>query len=285
MGKRILLNIGLLLIVTLLGVVAWLEPGKTPPAPAQRLTTLQPSAINSIRIQQADTPPIELHRTQDGWRLVAPFTVAANPFRVDGILEIAQAQSLSAFPANEQELPRYGLSPPRLQLELNDQSIAFGDQNSLEQRRYVRLADTIHLIRDNNYYHVAGDATTLVALNPLPPDAEITALQLPKITLHHAEGRWQVEPPDALTPDQINDLLEEWRHAQAIQVERHSGDTMGTDITLSIAGANEPIHFVVVDQPDDLLLVRPDLGLAWRLPAASKETLLRINSGQQSTSP
>jgi hypothetical protein len=46
------------------------------------------------------------------------------------------------------DLAKLGLDPPRITLQLNDLSIAFGDEDPIEHDRYVRIGDELLRVPD-----------------------------------------------------------------------------------------------------------------------------------------
>lgn len=279
MSSRNLLNLGMLLLVAVLAVVAIYEPGieaeKSPPS----LLAMAPDGIRHILIERSDQEPVELERVSDGsWQMIKPITIAANAFRMESLLRITEQKSLGSFPAREGELTSFQLDKPRVTLTLNgDTAITFGGNTPLDQRRYVRLGNTVHLISDTLYYHLIGSYTTFIDNRPLPAGSEPTAITLPGLSVTQAEGKWQVTPkPEGFSADQVTALIDHWKYASAIQVKPYDG-TKGEVITVTLKGSEKPLPFLLTARTPELVLARPDLGLEYHLADSSADELLKLS--------
>ena len=62
MNKRTLLNLGLLVLIAGLALIAWLKPGIKKPAVQPPLTTLKAAEIHSIRIDRTQSGNVKLQR-------------------------------------------------------------------------------------------------------------------------------------------------------------------------------------------------------------------------------
>jgi hypothetical protein len=277
-NKRNLLNLVLLLVVVGLGLLAWLEPGReAPPAPL-KLTALDVAAIDRIRIERP-AGLLEMARADNRWQLTAPVTAPANGIRVDAILSVAAIDSLNSQAITGLDLAAYGLAEPAVRLFLNDTRIDFGNTSPLDQRRYVRVGDTVHLIPDLRYYQLIGGWNGYVSLRLLEPDTALDRIELPGLMLENHEGSWRPEPPPAhWSADAATALAQNWDTAQAMEVREHKGKANGEEVRLHIRGREQPIRFVVAARDPELVLVRPDLGLAWHLVSGQAQGLLELSA-------
>ncbi len=71
MKKRLIINLLLVLLVTALGLIAWLKPGQEE-AQTVRLTTLDLVDINSISIEREQAETIQLSREKNQWLITKP---------------------------------------------------------------------------------------------------------------------------------------------------------------------------------------------------------------------
>ena len=278
MNRRTLLNLGLLLLVIVLGLITLFEPGKQPPPEPDTLTSLQGKDIQKISIDRHDAESIVLERMAGGWNMTHPVTAAVSSYRINSILKLASTRSLGSHDVAGKELKDFGLEKPRLHVTLNgDLTLSFGSNTPLDQRRYLLLDNTIHLINDSFYYQLIGDFTTFIDTSLLPGDTQITGIKLPNLVVTQVDGQWQAQPePESYSADQAALLVEAWRHASALEIKAHEG-TEGEQLTLYIKGKSEPIHFMIIARSPELVLARPDLGIKYHLAEHYATELLTLN--------
>jgi len=284
MKARLLLNLALLLLVLLLAAAALLGPDERERA-AQRppLTSLTVDAIDRILLERRDGKEVILERRAGQWRLIAPFSAPANRFRVENILRLAESRSLKQIEVAEGTPPaRYGLAEPRVVLHLNDTALRFGDTTPLDQYRYVAVGERLHLVSDTPFYNLTGPATGFVSYRLLPPAAELVGIELPDLTLRRAGGGWKVEPDaPGRTADAANAMAAAWRDSRALQVRRADGEPPEKGrITLHLK-EGPPLAFHIRKRDPELVLLRPDLGLAYHLPPTAARELLRLPSEEE----
>lgn len=277
MSKRNLLNLGLLLLIGILVPLAIYEPGIESPLEEQALLDIDRDAVTLVHIERQGQETVAMTRDPLGnWVLNEPLAIGASEFRLSSLLRITEQKSLGSFPADSEHLARYGLDSPRVTLTLNDLKIAFGDTTPLDQRRYVRVGDRVHLVSDTLYYHLIGSYTTFIRQELLPEGASITALTLPGIKVRWQEDHWQVEPrPEAFSADQVTRLIDAWKLASAVQVKPYDGKE-GEIITIETKGREPSLVFLLTSRNPDLVLARPDLGIQYHLSDHSADELLNL---------
>lgn len=278
MSKRNLLNLALLLLIGVLVLLVIYEPGIEEPKENPNLLDIDRGAIKQIRIERKGQEPVKLVRDgKDNWRLTAPLAIAANDFRIHSILRITGQKSLGNYPADSERLARFGLDKPRVTLTLgNKVEIAFGDSTPLDQRRYVKVGDRVHLITDTLYYHLIGSYTTFIRQQLLPAGIGINAITLPDLTVRWQEDRWYIAPkPEQFSADQVTRLIDAWTLASAVQVKPYDGKK-GKTISIEPKGEEAPITFLLTARSPDFVLARPDLGIQYHLAESSGEELLKL---------
>lgn len=280
MNKRRWLNVGLLVLVLLLALLAWYEgrdqaPLRTP------LTTLVPAAVNKIEILRRDHGPIILTGQGDDWWLKEPVRIAANRFRVESILGVLAADSLARFPVAGQDMAAFGLADPALRVRYNNTELQFGEMTPLDQRRYVRVGDTVHLIVDSYFLDFMADVADFASRNLVPTRQHIAALATPAFQLEQgADGKWAVRPADyALSADAIQAVIEEWQYAQAVQVALYQSAPVLGAVTLALAGQQEPLRYEITAEEPEWILARPEVGLEFHLSAEQGRRLFARGAG------
>lgn len=148
MRGRWLVNLGLLILVVVLGAAAQRELERSVRGPT--LTDLDPSAISEVLIERPGTPRIRLARTAEGWRLREPIGAPADGERVARLLRIAAAPVRRTLTA-EADLAALGLEPPRITLSLDGLLLRIGATEPLAQRLYVAAGERVYLIDGQHY--------------------------------------------------------------------------------------------------------------------------------------
>ena len=278
MSKRNLLNLGLLLLIGVLVLLAVYEPGIEAPKENPTLLDIPRDAVTHILIERQGQETVELKRAANGsWNLLQPIAIGASEFRISSLLRITEQKSLGSYPADQERLAKFKLDTPRVNLTLNDKvKIAFGDNTPLDQRRYVLVGDKVHLVSDTLYYHLIGSYTTFIRQQLLPEGTNISSITLPGLTVRWQDDRWQVEPkPESFSADQVTRLLDAWKLASAVQIKPYD-DKEGETITIEPKGDATPITFLLTARSPDLVLARPDLGIEYHLAETSADELLKL---------
>lgn len=279
MNKRTLLNLGLLVVIGGLGLVAWLKPGIKKPVVQPPLTALKAAAIHSIRIDRQQSGEVRLQRQGAKWEMLAPRQLPADEFLIKAMLGNLASPTVSHFKLLHAELDRYGLAKPQIRLYLNDTEIDFGATEPLEGNRYVKIGDTVFLTDGSLFYRLNHDALWWIDKQLLPAHAQITAIQLPNATLTLNGGKWHLQPanPD-VTSDAIQKLVDAWHDARAVEVAKPGKGKSRGDVAIELAGRSEPVRFEILANSGFLVLLRPDLGVEYRLDNADRKSLLELQA-------
>lgn len=265
-----------------------MEPGKKEATQPPTLTTLKAEDIHSIKIhrrgigaganKQNKEQDIEFKKTPQGWQLVKPYSVSANTFRVDSILKLLAAPSLSQNDLSQLNLSTFGLKQPLVTVSFNATRIEFGHNKSLKNHRYVKIGSTLYMIADTFYYQVNAKAESYINHKLLPENSRITKLLLPNIKLEQAEGKWLVKAgaKDA-SADSITQLINEWQLSQAYDVKVSKAEVNATaDITVYLN--NEQIsRFKIIGSSESFILFNIDSGISYILSKDRQDKLLKLN--------
>lgn len=286
--RRTALNLLLLLAVAALAALAWLGPNPHRKPTVVRISTLRPQQIHTVRVQRSGGTMVVLRRRGKAWRVTAPRDLPADAERVNLILALAETPSHAHYPLGQIDPKALGLDPPHARVYLDGEAFLFGAQEPVSYDRYVQHGNTVYLITDTLFHELADGPAGYADPRLLPEQAPIIALQLPDLRLTKAGGgRWRLEPPrPGLSADAVNTLVDEWHVARAMEVRLAGAVTGHATIQVTLAGRSTPITFELIARAPELLLVRPDLGLEYRLPADAARRLLQLAPpGEPSTSP
>lgn len=273
MGRRALLNVGLIVLVCVLALVVWFEPGLERGDAPVRLTELAVGDVDRISIR-ANGDDIEMVRTEGEWRMTAPIDVAANGFRIEPLLRVVEATSHSRFRPPAGELSRYGLGTPHALLRANDIEIAFGDSEPIDHRRYVNVGGVVHLIDDHYLHRLQAGFPSFASNRLLPDGARPVAFAFPQFTIaQDAAGLWKMSPERELSMDALNGFVDAWTDARALFIDRYAGDESLGEITVTLRDAARPLTFLILETEADLALAA-DTGLVYHLGSEQGARLL-----------
>jgi hypothetical protein len=269
------LNLALVAIVAALAALALFRPGHKH---ADDVTPLVADSrgFTRIRVMVAGKPEVDLKREGEVWNLQAPLQWRADDVQVQDFLDSLDAPVTDRFPAKGVDLAKYGLDKPLVKMWLDDTEYDLGDQQPVDKQRYVLTGGEIELIDDYIFYRVARDAYGWLDKQLLPEGTHITALQLPHATLtSDAKENWTLAPPDkTLTSADLSRFVQNWQQARATGVASIGAGKSEGEVSIQLAGTPAPLRFQILDDPDYLVLARPDLHLEYQLELSLSGSLL-----------
>ncbi len=257
---RVLVNLALLGLAFGLAAVIWLDPWRQQPPAAEKLSAIDPSTVNRLRIERPKRAPIALERTGSSWHMTSPISLPANPYRVAALLRIASAPVHDAFRAEGNDLRQFGLEPPKVKLLLNQHEFRFGDAEPLHGFRYVHYGPDVHLVTDTFFHHLLATAPAFVDPVPIGSDERAESVSLKQATVRLENGRWRVDSADlGLSSDAAERLASAWSSARATSVKAFEpGLDWREEVRVHLVGQPEPLRFVVARLQHQLVLGRPD---------------------------
>lgn len=287
--KQKRLNLILAVAVALLAAAVYFSQKKPPPK-GPPLTALKADQIDKITLHHAGQPDIVLQKNAGQWALTAPVQVAADPYQVNSLLDIASEETKTWLKPQEVKLADLGLDPPGMSLTLNDVKIDFGGVEPLDFKRYVEVGGKIALIDDPPGTVLDADYSDLVSKSLLPPEARLVKLALPGLTLtRSADGKsWSVDPPDPKAEsDAAQKLVDAWSSAQALWNAMTPADAKPAahpeTASLTLADGHT-LTFEIVSHEPQLVLERPDLKLRYSLSKEEDDKLFKLAQAKPQTS-
>ena len=271
--KRSRLNLALFAVALGLGAVVFVANRKEPAGPP--LTPFAADAVTRISLEHPNAPAIKLEKQNGRWQLVAPVIAEADEFEVNAILGLAGREPRLKLEGGA--LKDMDLAPPQYTVKLNDVAIELGGVEPLEFRRYVKTEGGVWLIEDLPGAAMDKDYADLVSKNLFPPDAEIERIELPKLTLAKADGKWTVTPADPkATADSMQKLADGWKGARAMWNESAGAARAGGERVKVTLKGGVTREFVIVAREPQLKVGRPDLGVNLVLSKALADELLKL---------
>ncbi len=291
MTPRTLLNLALLLIVLILIAVVMFEPGKTPEPEAVLLTDLKDSDVRKIKIVRKDKDTIELEKKSGHWRMLAPFNLPANDYKVASVLKLLETETAARYNFADLDPARFDLVAPVVSITFNDSlSLDFGNTEPLHKQRYVRIDRQLYLIADYYYYQLVGSSTDYLDHALIREGGKITRIELPDLTLALTDGKWTLSPKNEdYSADAYTDLLNEWQHAHAVELRPLKNgakkDPASKQIHIFLQGSESPISFALHQTEDEFILTRADKNIEYVMAADKADALLGLQKSAPDAEP
>jgi hypothetical protein len=264
MKSRLIINALLLLVITALGLIAWLKPGQDSTDMA-RLTPFDMAAIHSISIETKQLEAIQLILLKDQWQLTQPIQAPALLGKVERLLKISQITPPVSYPLEPSVLSSFGLDKPIVRLKFNNKTLSIGKTESVNARRYVSDDQHVYLLDDTFLHLLTAHLDSYIDTRLIANNIQIVGLQTPALHLQQkADGSWlnKQRPSDELSSDAVQMLLDEWRFARAISVSSQPQQTSGEKITLTSSDGHELV-FQLIKQKNNLVLVSQNTQLSY----------------------
>jgi hypothetical protein len=281
--KQLNLILGVLAMLMLGGVLLTQKKAADTASASKPLTSLAPDAVDKIAIKHPDKPEVDLEKKNGTWSLTAPVAIAADPFEVKSLTDLASAKVSSTIDdLAAVKLKDFGLDPPAYQISLNGQTLEFGGTEPLRYQRYVKTDGHIALIDDPQGTALDGSYAGLVSKRLLPEGAEIAKIEVPGLVVTRATTGpgWTSSPADtAASSDRLQKFADGWREARSIWNQGVS--KMGTPAknpetaTVTLKDGST-LAFQIAARDPQLVLERSDLQLRYNLPKTAIDQLLKL---------
>ena len=271
MRRPVLVNGSLLALIVILGGLTWLSTQEQEADHRILLTQLNPDQVNRITLDNQTGQAIRLEHTDGGWQMLHPYEAKADDNRIQRLLEIVRSSSFSRFLAPA-DVAEYGLAPPAAILTLNQIHVEVGATHPMNQHRYLRLKDQIHLIKDRFIHHLQARAEDFISPALLPAGSRIRAIHTPEWKLSFSSsGKGSLDPPNTdVSGDDLNKKRDQWLWARASRVVPAPEGIGSGRIEIKLEHEQQPISFELGRSEQYTLLIRRDLGLAYAIPQKSK---------------
>lgn len=282
MKSRWVTNFLLVMAIGILSLIAHFKPGIEKPAADVYLTTLKQDDIRRIQLQRSLLPALVLVKNDDAWFIQHKPPLPADPFQVNALTRLAEQTVKRSYAVTELDLAQVELAAPENSVTLNDLRLTFGGIDPLEGLRYVRIGDTVHLIEDLYQNQIQSSYTNFVRRRLFAESDKITALKLPDLQIQQIEGKWQTTPEKAVSADTLQLFIEIWQQASALNVQKIDPGLSGETVSVTLAGEQKPVDFIIQSTESELVLARPDFGIQYKLGDRSGNLLALPESNDTS---
>jgi hypothetical protein len=274
MKSRWIINILLLVAIAILSLVAHFRPGIDQQAEAIPITGLKKDQLRRIHINRPVREDLVLLKNTSGhWDIERTPTLPTESLQVNSLLRLAEQKAVRSYSASELELSQLQLEPPYATVFLNDTAVEFGNLEPIEGLRYVRVADRVHLIPDIYIQLIELSYTQFVRRRLFEKGTRIAAITLPGLSIRKADQSWEVEPDQEISSDDLQAFTQRWQDATSLNVQTAAEMESKEIVEITLADNAGSTNFLIASREPELVLVRTDLGIQYRMGNTANELL------------
>ena len=245
-----------------------------------KLSKISADQIEQISIYHHQRE-ILLNKIEQQWHLIKPVDIYANQFRIKTLLNLLSTTSHSQYQTDSLDLEKYGLDKPDTYIIFNDTKIYFGIVNPINNLRYVKIDNELHLIDDHYYPLLSSQMGTLVARELLPAEKPVSKLVLPEQTFtRDTNNKWQ--STTKISIDAIVETIYQWQHKQAFAVHDFVQRKSLGEIQVYFKNDKTPVLFNITDVDPWLIIARPELKLEYHFNLEDYNSLLKPDTFKDS---
>ena len=112
------------------------------------LTSIDPASVSHITLTLPGTPAMHYEKRDGHWWRTDGTPARANDARLSDLADAAAAYVLSWRPASDFDPAKIGLAPPKAVLDLDGQTLEFGESSVTGPQHYVRVGQRIALVSE-----------------------------------------------------------------------------------------------------------------------------------------
>ncbi len=271
--RRLALNLSLALIIGGLAVVVYFVPPGQVVEQAKTLVPAPAPDIHTIQVERHGKLRLLFQREDNDWMLRVPVVAPAHPRRIRDLLTLPSLPVHASLDIKADELPRFNLDPPLAVLRLDDYLFEFGGTDGLDEGRYVRYQQQVHLVPDNVYPQLTQGAGFFIDPRLLKEGLRPTRIAAPHRMLWRENNAWHSEPAPAAGEPAADAIATAWESAEALSVSLGADAPGGQRIALTFAG-EITIEFDFVEHDGRPTLLRRDLNLSYNLDPEQARSLM-----------
>ncbi len=274
MKSRWLINILLLVAIGILSLVTHFKPGIDQQPQATPITSLKKDQLRRIHVNRPVREDLVFLKNASGhWDIERTPALPVDSLQMNALLRLAEQEAVRSYPVSELDLSQLQLEPPYATVFLNDTAVEFGNLEPIEGLRYVRIADRVHLIPDNYMQLIKLSYTQFVRRRLFGKDARIESITLPGLSIHKVNQNWDIEPVQEVSADDLQAFIERWQGATSLNIQAADPVEANEFVEIKLADNAGSIKYSIASREPELLLVRPDLGIQYRMGNTGSELL------------
>jgi len=274
MKSRWFINILLLVAIGILSLVAHFKPGIDQQPQAVSITSLKKDQLRRIHINRPVREDLVLLKNASGrWDIERTPALPVDSLQMNALLRLAEQEAVRSYAASELELSQLQLEPPYATVFLNDTAVELGNLEPIESLRYVRVADRVHLIPDTYMQLIELSYTQFVRRRLFEKGTRIAAITLPGLSINKADQNWNIEPAQEISADDLQVFIERWQDATSLNIQTADPVEANEFVEITLADNAGSIKYSIASREPELMLVRPDLGIQYRMGNAGSVLL------------
>lgn len=280
MSSRTIINLLLLLAIVILGLVARYEPGIDAPANTEAITDIKADKVHRIHVNRPVRNDLVFVKQADKqWIMKHAVPLPADGFKIRALARLAEQKPVRSYPVEEMNLADLQLDPPYASAIINNTSVEFGILEPIDDLRYVRVTDQVHLIPDSYLQLMETGFSQFVRPGLFGKNQRITAIQLPELLVRKTDNAWETQPPQSANADVLSQFIDIWQQASSLHIQPANTDLDGEPIEISLANELPAVQFLIIARDPELILARPDYGIQYRMGSRS-EAMLSLDAAQ-----
>jgi hypothetical protein len=280
MSSRSIVNLLLLLAIVILGLVARYEPGIEAPADAHAITGIKADQVHRIHINRPIRNDLVFVKQADKqWIMERTVPLPADNFKIRALIRLAEQKPVRSYPVDEMNLADLQLDPPYASAIINNTSIEFGILEPIDDLRYVRVTDKVHLIPDSYLQLMEVGFSQFIRPGLFGKNERITAVQLPDLLVRQTDNDWETQPPKSVSADVLAQFLDSWQQARSLHIQPANAELDGEPVNISLANETSPVQLLIIARDPELILARPDYAIQYRMGSRSK-AMLTLDAAQ-----
>lgn len=284
MQKRLIVNLLLLLAVSILTIVFIKNDDKNEEKTKIALVSaIDSNSIHYISIQRQSSPDIIFQRVENNWFITSPFRARAKKSRLKSILQILKSRSFTQIQIDKTLLTPYQLDPANITLHLGSHEFLFGTTEPLNDKRYLKFNNVIHLINDSLFHQLHQSPMFFVSTKLVPEQEIISSIKHNQYNIARRNNTWAISPSinNNANHNYIGTLVDTWQLTNARHVHKYKNEEAKSQIIIKYESGNIA-KFDVISTLPELILARTDLSLQYHL---NKDMVAQLLVGQIEANP
>jgi len=241
------------------------------------ISTTAADAVQSLRILNKHQEII-LEQSDNQWHLIEPVQVRADEEKIGKILEILTASSYQRLAL--ENLERFGLDRPYLQLHVDNEYFGFGGFSPTTNQQYLATNDFAYLISPHYALALPLTVSDLISPELLVSDEIPVRFEMERWAAEFQNDGWRMikhYSDDGLGDEIPAKWIQLWRtaRAEALKLENElDSDWIEAGVIRISLQSGEVIEFKILQNKYSLVLLRMAEGIGYQFPVKLGQRLI-----------
>ncbi|SNX58760.1 protein of unknown function [Nitrosomonas ureae] len=241
------------------------------------ISTTTADAVQSLRILNKHQE-IVLKHSNNQWHLREPIEARADEEKIGKILEILMASSYQRLAL--EDLERFGLDQPYLQLHADNEYFGFGGFSPTTNQQYLATNNFAYLISPRYALALPLTVSDLISPELLVPDEIPVRFEMEQWTAEFQNGEWRISKQysdDGFGNEILTKWIQLWQtaRAEALKLENElDSDWIETGVIRISLQSGKVIDFKILQNKYSLVLLRMAEGIGYQFPAKLGQRLI-----------